>query len=100
MEGDMPRYLIERDIPGAGSFTDDEINAVCKKSNDVLTSLAPRVQWVHSYVTDDQIVCVYIADDEDVVREHARLGGFPANRVQRVRRVIDPVTYEAEVALA
>jgi len=92
----MPRFLIERDIPGAGSFTDDEVRAIAIKSNEVLANMAPRAQWLQSYVTEGQIVCVYLADNEDAVLEHARCGGFPATRIQRVRRVIDPVT--AEVA--
>ncbi|MBW3548671.1 MAG: DUF4242 domain-containing protein [Actinobacteria bacterium] len=91
----MPKFLIERDIPGAGSFTDEEVQAIATKSNGVLAGMAPRAQWLHSYVTDDQIVCVYVADDEAAVLEHARCGGFPATRVQRIGRVIDPVTAEA-----
>lgn len=91
----MPKYLIEREIPGAGSFTDDEVQSIATKSNEVLASLAPRAHWLHSYVTDDQIVCVYVADDEEAVLEHARLGGFPVTRIQRVGRVIDPATAES-----
>lgn len=90
----MPKFLIERDIPGAGSFTDEEVQAIATKSNGVLAGMAPHAQWLHSYVTDDQIVCVYVADDKEAVLEHARCGGFPATRVQRIRRVIDPVTAE------
>ena len=92
----MPKFLIERSIPGAGQFSDDEVRAIAQKSNEVLAGLAPRVQWLHSYVTDDGIHCVYVADAEGTVLEHARGGGFPADKVRRVRRVIDPTT--AEVA--
>ncbi len=90
----MPKYLIERNIPGAGGFTNDDLRAIATKSNEVLAAMAPRVQWLHSYVTDGQICCVYVADDEDAVLEHARAGGFPADRISRVRHVIDPVTAE------
>ena len=90
----MPRYLIERRIPGAGKFTDDEVRAISQKSNEVLAGLAPRVQWERSYITDDAINCVYLADDEEVVLEHARGGGFPADSIRRVWRVIDPTTAE------
>ena len=93
----MPRYLIERNIPGAGSFTDDELRGISQKSNDVLATMAPRVQWLFSYVTADQIYCSYIADDEQAVLEHARAGGFPADRISRVVHVIDPTTGEVEV---
>ena len=96
----MPKFMIERQIPGAGNVTDDEVQAISAKSNDVLRDMAPTVQWLHSYVTDDQIVCVYVADNEDAVLEHARRGGFPADRVQRVRRVIDPVTAESKASVA
>ena len=91
----MPKFLIERNIPGAGSLSGDELQAVATKSNEVLAGLAPRVQWVHSYVTDEQIYCVYVADDEEGVLEHARGGGFPADRISRIRAVIDPTTAEA-----
>ena len=90
----MQRYLIQREIPGAGSFTDDDMRKIAAKSNEVLAGMAPRAQWVHSYVTDDQIYCFYLADDEETVLEHARSGGFPADRISRVRRVIDPMTAE------
>lgn len=90
----MQRYLIERNIPGAGSFTADELQKISVKSNEVLAGLAPRVQWVQSFVTDDQIYCLYLADSEETVLEHAREGGFPADRVSRVRTVIDPMTAE------
>lgn len=88
----MDRYLIERNIPGAGSLTSDELQAISQKSNCVLADMAPRAQWEHSYVVDDKIVCVYLADDEAAVREHAERGGFPADAVHRVGTVIDPMT--------
>lgn len=90
----MQRYLIERGIPGAGSFTDEDMRTIATKSNEVLAGLAPRVQWVRSYVTDDHIYCFYLADDEETVLEHARGGGFPADKVSVVRRVINPMTAE------
>ena len=88
----MPKYVIERELPGAGSLSGDELQAISQKSNEVLATLAPRVQWLHSYVTTDKIYCVYVADDEEGVREHARCGGFPANVITPVSAVIDPVT--------
>lgn len=91
----MPKYVIERDIPGAGQLTAQQLNAISQKSCSVLTALGPRIQWVESYVTDDKVYCVYIAPDEALVREHAKQGGFPANRVSAVRRMIDPTTAEA-----
>lgn len=89
----MPKFVIEREIPGAGRLSDAEIQAISQKSCDVLRQL-PQVQWLHSYVTDDKIYCVYIAPDAQSVREHARRGGFPANSVNAVRRIIDPTTSE------
>jgi hypothetical protein len=91
----MPKYVIERDIPGAGKLTSDQMHAISQKSCGVLKNLGPQIQWVESYVTDDKIYCVYIAPDEAMVREHAKQGGFPANRVSAVRRMIDPTTAEA-----
>jgi hypothetical protein len=88
----MPRYVIEREIPGAGTLSDQELHDISAKSNDVLASMAPRAQWSHSYVTGDKIYCVYIAENEDAVREHARCGGFPADVVAEIRTVIDPIT--------
>lgn len=88
----MPKYVIEREIPGAGDLGADELRAIAQKSNGVLADLGPKVQWQQSYVTDNKIYCVYIADDEDAVLEHARCGGFPANAVSRVSSVIDPAT--------
>ena len=90
----MPKYLIEREIPGAGKLTAQELRAISEKSCSVLQRLGPQIQWVQSYVTDDKIYCVYIAPDEAMVREHARQGGFPANRVSEVRTMIDPTTAE------
>jgi hypothetical protein len=90
----MPKYLIEREIPGAGKLSDEELQGISQKSCGVLQKMGPRIQWVQSYVTDDKIYCVYIAPDEAAVREHAAQGGFPANRVSRISRVIDPTTAE------
>ena len=91
----MPKYVIERDIPGAGALGAEQLQAISAKSCGVLQELGPSIQWVQSYVTDDKIYCVYIAPDEAMVREHAARGGFPANRVSQVREVIDPTTAEA-----
>ena len=88
----MPRYVIERDIPGVGTLSADELHDVSVKSNSVLADMAPRAQWVQSFVTDDKIYCIYLAQDEQAVREHARGGGFPADSVATVRAVIDPTT--------
>jgi hypothetical protein len=90
----MPKFLIEREIPGAGDLSAGELQAISQKSCGVLRELGPQVQWVESYVTGDKIYCVYIAPDEAAVREHAARGGFPANRVSEVRRMIDPTTAE------
>ncbi len=90
----MPKYVIERELPGAGKLSAEELQAVSQKSCSVLNKLGPQIQWVQSYVTDDKIYCVYIAPDEAMVREHARQGGFPANRVSEVRTMIDPTTAE------
>ncbi|MDP3068681.1 MAG: DUF4242 domain-containing protein [Opitutaceae bacterium] len=91
----MPKYVIEREIPGAGKLTPDQLKGISQKSCGVLRKLGPAVQWQHSYVTDDKIYCVYIADNEQQVREHAQQGGFPANRISIVREIIDPTTAEA-----
>jgi len=88
----MPKYVIERDIPDAGNLSPQELQAIAQKSCDVLRSMGPRVSWQQSYVTADKVYCVYIADSEDDVREHAMKGGFPANRVSRVSAVIDGAT--------
>ena len=90
----MPRYVIERDLPGAGKLSPEELKAISQKSCSVLENLGPKIQWDHSYVTGDKIYCVYVALNEDLVREHAKQGGFPANRVSEVTTVIDPVTAE------
>jgi hypothetical protein len=90
----MPKYVIERDIPGAGKLTRDELHAISQKSCGVLRNLGPQVQWVESFVTPDKIYCVYIAPDENAIREHARQGGFPANRISEVKTMIDPTTSE------
>jgi hypothetical protein len=88
----MPRYVIQRDIPGAGSLGDAEFSAIARRSNEVLRELGPSVQWIHSYVADDRIYCVYDAPDAESIAEHARRGGFPADVIAEVRRVIDPST--------
>jgi hypothetical protein len=90
----MPKFVTEREIPGAGKLTPDQLHAISQKSCGVLQKLGPQVQWVQSYVTDDKIYCVYIAPHEEAVRQHAQQGGFPANRVSAVRSVIDPTTAE------
>jgi hypothetical protein len=90
----MPKYLIEREIPGAGKLSPAELQAVSQKSCGVLNRLGPQIQWVQSYVTDDKVYCVYIAPNEELVRQHAEQGGFPANRIAEIRTVIDPATAE------
>jgi len=90
----MPKFVIEREIPDAGQLSPDELQAISRTSCDVLRELGPEVQWIQSYVTDDKIYCVYIAPDEQAVRKHAEMGGFPANCVSVVRSVIDPTTAE------
>ena len=90
----MPKFVIEREIPGAGKLTPEQLQGVSQTSCGVLRELGPQIQWVESLVTDDKIYCVYIAPDEDMVRKHAQMGGFPTNRVAQVRAVIDPTTSE------
>jgi uncharacterized protein DUF4242 len=90
----MPQYVIERELPGAGKLSSKELQAISQKSCGVLNDMGPRIQWVHSYVTGDKIYCVYRAPNADLVREHARKGGFPANRVEEIKSVIDPTTAE------
>lgn len=90
----MPKYVIEREIPGAGQLSREQLHAISQKSCGVLQKLGPQIQWVESFVTDDKIYCVYVAPNEELVREHAKQGGFPANRVSRIRRMIDPTTAE------
>ena len=88
----MPKYVIERELPGAGKLSADELRSISQKSNSVIAELGPDVKWFQSYVTDDKIYCVYAASDEDIIQEHARCGGFPANRISKVSAVIDPTT--------
>ena len=90
----MPKYVIERELPGAGELSPAELQAVAQKSCNVLQNLGPQIQWVHSYVTGDKIYCIYIAPSEDMVRAHAQQGGFPANRISEIKTVIDPTTAE------
>ena len=88
----MPKYVIERDLPGAGKLSEDELRSISQKSNKVISDLGPDIRWLQSYVTDDKIYCVYVAPDEDILYEHARCGGFPANKVSKVSTTIDPST--------
>jgi hypothetical protein len=90
----MPKFVIEREIPGAGKLSAEQLQAISQKSCGVLRNLGPQIQWLHSYVTDDKIYCVYIAPNEDTVRQHAQQGGFPANRISQVRTIIDPTSAE------
>lgn len=90
----MPKYVIERDLPGAGKLSHDELVGISQKSNQVLAGLGPEIHWLQSYVADDKIYCVYVAPDEDILVEHARCGGFPINKVSVVSEVIDPSTGE------
>ena len=88
----MPKYLIEREIPGAGKLSPQQLQAISQKSCSVLNKLGSQIQWLHSYVVDDKIYCVYISPNEEMIREHARQGGFPANRISEVKAMIDPTT--------
>jgi hypothetical protein len=90
----MPKYIIEREIPGAGDLAYRELQSISQKSCGVLNEMGPQIQWLESYVTDDKVYCVYIAPNEEAVREHAEKGGFPANRISQIRSVIDPTTAE------
>jgi uncharacterized protein DUF4242 len=90
----MPKFVIEREIPGAGKLTPEQLQAISQKSCGVLRQMGPQIQWLQSYVTDDKVYCVYIAPSEEAVRKHAQEGGFPANRISAVRSVIDPTTAE------
>jgi Protein of unknown function (DUF4242) len=90
----MPKFVIEREIPGAGKFSADQLQAISQTSCGVLNEMGPKIQWLHSYVTDDKIYCIYIAPDEATVREHAGKGGFPANSVAAIKTIIDPTTAE------
>jgi hypothetical protein len=97
----MPKYIIEREIPNAGALSPADLQGISQRSCAVLQQLGPSIQWVQSYVTGDKITCVYIAPNADVIREHAKLGGFPANKVLEVTTIIDPTTAEAnELAAA
>ncbi len=93
----MPKYVIEREIPGAGNLTPAELTSISEKSREVLRQLGTQIQWVHSYVTGDKVYCIYIAPNEELIREHARLGKFPANRISQVTSLIDPTTAEATI---
>jgi hypothetical protein len=90
----MPKFVIEREIAGAGKLTPQELQAISQKSCGVLREMGPQIQWVQSYVTDDKVYCVYVAPNEDAIRKHAQKGGFPANRIARIHTVIDPTTAE------
>lgn len=92
----MPRYVIEREIPGAGQLTKHQLREISQTSCGVLKQLGPSIQWVESYVTDDKVYCVYLSPSRDLIEQHAKLGGFPANRISEVRAVIDPTTSETE----
>ncbi len=90
----MPKYVIERELPSASKLSPQELRGISQRSCSVLNQMGPQIQWVHSYVTDDKIYCVYVAPNEEMIREHARKGGFPANRVAAVKTIIDPTTAE------
>ncbi len=90
----MPKFIIERDIPGAGNLTAESLKAISQKSREVLCKLGSDIQWIHSYVAGDKIYCIYLAPSEELIREHARLGGFPANSITEIATVIDPMTAE------
>ena len=92
----MPKFVIERELAGAGSLSPQQLQGVAEKSCGVLLNLGPQIQWLHSYVTDNKIYCIYIAPNEEMILEHARLGGFPANSVSQVRQMIDPTTSETQ----
>jgi hypothetical protein len=90
----MPKYLIEREIPNAGKLSADELQGVAQKSCSVLRNMGPQIQWVESFVTDNKVYCVYISPNEEMIRKHAQEGGFPANKISEIRRMIDPTTSE------
>lgn len=92
----MPKYVIEREIPGAGNLTSAELQGVAQTSCNVLRTMGPQIQWVESYVTGDKVYCIYISPNEEMIREHARQGGFPANRISEIKTVIDPTTSEEQ----
>ena len=95
----MPKYVIERTIHGAGKLSESDLCKIAEKSNGVLSEMGSNIQWLHSYVTDDKIYCVYVADSEDTIRRHAQIGGFPLDSITKVVRVIDPTTAEYRPAL-
>ncbi len=90
----MPKFIIERQIPGAGNLSSEKLKTISQKSREVLCTLGSDIQWIHSYVAGDKIYCIYLAPDEELIREHARLGGFPANSITRISEIIDPLTAE------
>ena len=90
----MPKYIIEREITGAGKLTGEQLQGISQKSCGVIRNLGPQIQWIESYVTDDKLYCIYLSPNEEMIYEHAKQGGFPANRVSQVRRMIDPTTAE------
>ena len=90
----MPKYIIEREIPNAGSLSNEELQSISQKSCGVLSHMGPKIQWLESYVTDDKVYCVYIAPDEASIKEHAEKGGFPANRISAIKAIIDPTSAE------
>jgi hypothetical protein len=92
----MPKFMIERNIPGAGNLTRGELTTIALSSCTALQTMGPKIQWLESFVTNDKVYCMYIAPDENTIREHARLGGFPADSVEHVKRIIDPTTAESE----
>jgi hypothetical protein len=94
----MPKYVIERELPGAGSLSTEELRGISAKSNHVIGELGPEIRWLTSYVTDDKLYCIYVAPDEDILLEHARCGAFPADRISKVSTVIDPSTADAATA--
>lgn len=96
----MPKFVIEREIPGAGSLSQQELQSISQTSCGVLQKMGPQIQWIQSYVTGDKIYCVYIAPNEEMIREHASQGGFPANRVSEIKSVIDPTTAEEQSAVS
>jgi Protein of unknown function (DUF4242) len=95
-EPPLPKYLIERELPGAGNLSQQQLQAVSQKSCSVLRSLGPQIEWVHSYVTGDKIYCIYNAPSEELIRQHAKQGGFPANRISEIKTMIDPSTAETD----
>ncbi len=90
----MPKFIIEREIPGAGQLTAAELNVISQTSCGVLRNMGPQIQWLESYVTADKVYCIYLADNEQLIREHAAQGGFPANRIEQIKTIIDPTTAE------